>query len=277
MVIIWPGSSGLGYSITLFELSLDGTAGVWGVCGEIALPGEDDMEPETPLGSEFAAAVVVGLLVAAGGRCLLDEEAVDRCSKRDVVIESDKAVFASFIFWNLSNVAVVVLLLDAGSKVEPSGPLDNKSFRWSSILRNSEMLSSSVSTTGKTPEVESRCPVAIADDELMLAFPLELLSSSVLLPPPVERRPRLWLNELLYFEIGACFGEADIEEKTACSGKTCAERGRVDGFGILLGDGAAPRTFWVGLTLIFEGSLVDGLRGAPGPGEAESGGALNGW
>ena len=45
----------------------------------MAFPGEEDMEPDTPLGIAFGTEVDIGLLVAAGGGCLLDdEEVVDR-------------------------------------------------------------------------------------------------------------------------------------------------------------------------------------------------------
>lgn len=50
----------------------------------------------------------------------------------------------------------------------------------------------------------------------MLAFPL-LLSSSVLLLPPVDNFDFLCPKLLLYLVGGAGLGELDIEEGTACS------------------------------------------------------------
>ena len=46
----------------LLALSRDGMAGVWGVCGDIGLPGEDDVETEV-------AATIGGTLDS----CRLDE------------------------------------------------------------------------------------------------------------------------------------------------------------------------------------------------------------
>lgn len=50
-----------------FSLSRDGMAGVWGVCGDKGLPGEDEMDME-------AGFTMLGTLAS----CLLDE-LDDRC------------------------------------------------------------------------------------------------------------------------------------------------------------------------------------------------------
>ena len=55
-----------------------------------------------------------------------------------------------------------------------------------------------------------------AADELPLTLPLELLSSSSLFTPE-ESRPLRWLKELLYFEMGAGLGDADVDEAIAFS------------------------------------------------------------
>lgn len=80
------------------------------------------------------------------------------------------------------------------------------------------MLSSSVCTDPKlVPPPSARTPEpGWALDEVMLAFPL-LLSSSVLLLPPVDnfdfRCPKL----LLYLTGGPGFGDPDIEDGLARS------------------------------------------------------------
>ena len=39
---------GASYSMILLALSRDGIAGVWGVCGEMGLPGEEAVDTEVP-------------------------------------------------------------------------------------------------------------------------------------------------------------------------------------------------------------------------------------
>ncbi len=84
------------------------------------------------------------------------------------------------------------------------------------------MLSSSV---GIEPELaappSARTPEpGWAVDEVTLALPLLLLSSSVLLPPPTDsfalRCPKL----LLYLDIGAGLGELELEDWMARSTAT---------------------------------------------------------
>ena len=60
-------------------LSLEGTAGVWGGCGEMGFPGEEDTDTEV-------AAAIAGTLES----WRLDELS-DRCSRADDDIDSVKA------------------------------------------------------------------------------------------------------------------------------------------------------------------------------------------
>lgn len=74
------------WSTIEFSLSRDGMAGVWGVCGDIGLPGEQDE------GDMDAGATIPGTLVS----CRLDE-LDERCSCIEDVMESPRALFDSFI------------------------------------------------------------------------------------------------------------------------------------------------------------------------------------
>lgn len=101
--------------------------------------------------------------------------------------------------------------------------LDKRSFLDSSILRKSEILSSSAC---KDPELATPGSIGVPKlgwmvDELTLTLPLEILSSSVLLAPPEDSRALLWLKELLYFEIGAGLGDPDVDDAIALS-DSCA-------------------------------------------------------
>lgn len=73
-------------------------------------------------------------------------------------MESDSAVFASRIFWNRDRAAEVFLVVESEVVVEFSG--ERRSFRWSSNLRKSEMLSSSAC---KEPELVSGAPASIPE------------------------------------------------------------------------------------------------------------------
>lgn len=98
--------------------------------GEIGFPGDEAVEMEVP--------------AAIGGipeSCLLDE-LDERCICTDEDIESDSAAFESRIRWNRVKAADVAVVLRTGALlVESAGFI--KSFRISSIFRNSEMFSSS--------------------------------------------------------------------------------------------------------------------------------------
>lgn len=72
-------------SATLFELRRDRIAGVWGVWGDMGLPGEEAVETEVP-------ATIGG----TPDNCLL-EEREERCMCIDCDIESDNAAFESRI------------------------------------------------------------------------------------------------------------------------------------------------------------------------------------
>lgn len=74
-----------------FALSLDGMAGVWGVCGDIGFPGDDDADIEV-------AATMAGTLES----CRLDE-LNDRCNSVDEDIDSVNAWFDSLIVWNFKS------------------------------------------------------------------------------------------------------------------------------------------------------------------------------
>jgi hypothetical protein len=116
----------------LLALSLDGIAGVCGVRGEMRSPGDDEIEVEVP-------ATMGGTLES----CLLDE-LEERWSNMEDDMESDRAALESLMRWNLDRAAVVRLRC-ASADVLSAGALKLlRSFFWSSNLRKSEILSSSV-------------------------------------------------------------------------------------------------------------------------------------
>lgn len=151
--------------------------------------------------------------------CLLDEQD-ERCNKREDDIDSDKAAFESLIRWNLCNAAAVRRVNAPAAVLSPGSLKLFKSFFWSSNFKKSEILSSSVaieSELAPPPSANTSDP-GCAVDELTLAFPLLVLSSSVLLlPPPDESFAFLCPKLLLYFVIGAGLGELEAEDVTACS------------------------------------------------------------
>lgn len=117
------------------------------------------------------------------------------------------------------------------------------------------------------PVTSARIPdPGCALDEVALALPLELLSSSVRLVPPDDSLPRRWLNELLYLDMGAGLGDAEVEEAIACSGRAVA--------GLLRLVEAASVG---GGILLVSAELAGALGGSTSEGDADSGGALNGW
>jgi len=73
------------YSAIEFALRRDGIAGVWGVCGEIGFPGDEDADIEL-------AATIGGTLDS----CRL-EELDERCSMVDEDIDSVKVLLDSRI------------------------------------------------------------------------------------------------------------------------------------------------------------------------------------
>lgn len=128
-------------------------------------------------------------------------------------IDSENIALASFIFWNRVKAAAVLLVL-ASTADELSG--ESKSLFKSSNFKKSEILSSSACIDPEPP-ASARIPeLGWAAEELPLTLPLEALSSSSLFTPE-ESRPLRWLKELLYFEMGACLGDADVDEEIAFS------------------------------------------------------------
>lgn len=87
------------------------------------------------------------------------EELEDRCSISEDDIDSDKSLLVSLILWYLLS-AALVRRVEASEALGSLGDLKLlRSFFWSSILRKSEMLSSSVLTepelvppSAKTPD-----------------------------------------------------------------------------------------------------------------------------
>lgn len=128
------------------------------------------------------------------------------------------------------------------SEVELDGFI--KSFRESSIFKNSEIFSSSACIDSALVPVASanRPEPGCTLDDAALAFPLEL-SSSILFVPPEDNRPRRWLKELLYRDIGAGFGEDEFEDEMACSDTRAAGRraeAATEGGGITLDSADVP-------------------------------------
>lgn len=157
----------------LLALSLEGIAGVWGVCGEIGLPGDEEVDMDVP-------AIIGGTLES----CRL-EELDERCSNIEEDMESDNAAFESRIRWNLDK-AAVVRRVEASTDAESLGAWKLlRSFFVSSSFRKSEILSSSVWSDPELPPPSARIPEpGWATDDVRLVLPLLLLSSSVLLAPP---------------------------------------------------------------------------------------------
>ena len=91
--------------------------------------------------------------------------------------------------------------------------------------------------------------------------------------PPEEGLPRRWLKALLYLAIGAGLGDAELDDAIAFSEAACPvlrPEAATDGGGMCLGSEL--------------GALIIGRERGEAPrggsmreGEAESGGALNGW
>jgi len=142
-----------------FSLRRDGMAGVWGVCGESGLPGEDDADMD-------AGFTMLGTFA----NCRLD--ALDeRCICTDEVIDSVSTLLASRICWNLESCAAVFLAIE-DSPFLLGSKLCNV-LRLSIALRNSEILSSSVATDPElAPPTSARKLDPGCADEDRLAFPL---------------------------------------------------------------------------------------------------------
>jgi hypothetical protein len=245
------------------ELRREGIAGVCGVCGEICFPGEEAVEVEVP--------VTIGGTLAS---CRLDDVVEDRLRKREDDMESDNAALESRIRRKRFKAAEVRRV--AASTAAAFTGL-SRSFLVSSILRKSEMFSSSAcKESALVPVPSARIPdPGWAFDEAVLPLPLELLSSSVLMGPPEDNLPRRWLNELLYLEIGAPLGEADVEDGLACSAVVSKVfRWPMEGTigGVFLAAAEAPMES--GPVTPTRGEALKGVSTSDG--EADNGGALKG-
>lgn len=98
------------------------------------------------------------------------------------------------------------------------------------------------------------------------------MSSSALLDPPKDGRARRWEKALLYLEIGAGLGDAELEDAIAFSGAV--------GIGFRAAAGAEVGGTFLGS----EDTVLDAPERGDAPsggstrdGDADTGGALNGW
>jgi hypothetical protein len=171
--------------------------------------------------------------------------------------------------------AAAVLRVEASVEAASEGV--RRSFFRSSILRKSEMFSSSSWTEPELPPPTSaNRPEPGCAEDVALPLPLLVWSSSVLFVPPEDNRARLWLKLLLYLVMGAGFGELEVDEVTAFSGSLvpCLRAG----LGGFTGGGMPLASFREART----GALGKEVRGEPANGEiiagdADKDGVLNGW
>ena len=208
--------------------------------------------------------------------CRLDEpDEPPARSRREEEMESDNSLLESRIRWKRVSAAVV---LRVEASVEAASEGVRRSFFRSSILRKSEIFSSSSCTEPELPPPASakRLEPGCAADDVALPLPLLVWSSSVFVVPPEDNRARLWLKLLLYLVIGAGFGELEAEEATAFSGNfgPCfrARLEEVAGGGMPLASFKEARTG--ALPREGRGELAKGDVMA---GEADKDGVLNGW
>lgn len=166
-------------SATLFELKRDRMAGVCGVCGEIGFPGDEAVEIDVP-------ATIGG----TPDSCLL-EDVDERCRCIDDDIESERAAFESRMRWKRARAADVAVGFRGLASAEAELDWFIKSFCKSSIFKNSDIFSSSACIDSALVPVASasRPEPGWTFDDVALAFPLEL-SSSALFVPPEDGRPR---------------------------------------------------------------------------------------
>lgn len=183
----WRSCSVTISSATLLELRRERMAGVCGVCGEIGFPGEEAVEIEVP-------ATIGG----TPDSCLL-EEVEERWICMEDVMESERAAWDSRMPRKRAKAAPGAVALRALCSRE-GVPVERfiKSLLVSSIFKKSEMFSSSACIDSALVPVASasRPEPGWTLDDAALAFPLEL-SSSILAVPPEDGRPRRWLKELL--------------------------------------------------------------------------------
>jgi hypothetical protein len=128
--------------------------------------------------------------------CRLDE-LDERCRCIDDVMESVRALLVSRISWNLESCMAV--RLEATDSPVLFGSKLFSVFWLSRAFRKSEMLSSSVANDPElvTPPASARRPEPGWAEEERLCFPLLTWSSSPLLCPPNDGRPRRCVKLLL--------------------------------------------------------------------------------
>ena len=249
----------------LAALSLEGIAGVCGVCGDSGFPGEDDVDTD-----------VGGIIGGTLESCRLDEpDEPPARNRREDDIESDNSLFESRMRWKRVS-AAVVLRVEASVAAASDGV--RRSFLRSSILRKSEMFSSSSWTEPELapPTSANRPEPGCAADDVALPLPLLVWSSSVFVVPPEDNRARLWLKLLLYLVIGVGFGELEPEEATAFSGTF--EPFFWAGLGGLASGGMPLASFKEASTGNLPKDVLGELaNGEFMAGEADKDGVLNGW
>lgn len=206
--------------------------------------------------------------------CLL-EDVDERWRCREVDIESDKAAFESRIRWKRANAAEVAVGFRGPGSSAVELDVFIKSFLESSIFKKSEMFSSSAwMDSALVPVASARTPEpGWTLEDAALVLPLEWSSSSLFVPPE-DGRPRRWLKELLYLDIGAGLGEAEFEDEMACSETRAAGRraeAATEGGGIILESIDVPVDGRIGPV---RGDTPRGVSTRAG--DADRDGALNG-
>lgn len=200
--------------------------------------------------------------------CLL-EELDERCKSKEDDIESERAALESLMRWNRVKAALVAVVRRAAASRVVGFEGFSRSFFKSSIFKNSEIFSSSAwMDSALVPVASASRPEPGWAEDVALALPLEVSSSALI--PPEEGLPRRWLKALLYLEIGAGRGDAELEEAIALSGAAVRDLradAAIDGGGIVRASARGPGPE--------RGETPKG--GSTNDGEADSGGALNGW
>lgn len=172
---VWCTTSSCEYA----ALSREGAKGVCGVCGDIGLPGLDEVDTE------------VAGTIGGTDESWRDDELDERWSICEDEMDSERAALESRILWNRFR-AAVVLLVDASAAAASWGV--SRSFFRSSILRKSEMFSSSSCIDPELPPLFASAispdPGCCAED-VPLTLPLLFWSSSILVVfPPLDSRAR---------------------------------------------------------------------------------------
>jgi hypothetical protein len=160
------------------------------VCGDKGLPGEEEMDMEAGL-------TMLGTFVS-----WRLEELEERWRWMDEVMDSVRTLLVSRIWWNLESWAAV--RLEARDSPFLLGSKLLRVLRLSRALRKSDMLSSSAAKEPELaiPPASASSPEPGWAEEERLCFPLLAWSSSPLLCPPKDGRPRRWVKLLLYRPVG---------------------------------------------------------------------------